>query len=957
VAVCHGLLMFAANQFQLFYLPFAWIYYPVGSIPTFYVGMALQFAYLLDVALNLNTSFLYQRQLVESRWEIARHYTSKWFVLELVSAVPINALVPEPSDAELKALHDYSIALIMLRLLRLLLVDQRLLPTRLFQESKHLVSQFTYSRYAHLLGIAKLVWLVLVVAHYMGCLWHVVAQRGQDVHVGEQYVADFYYAVQLIQGQGSIAGTWREAIYSTFVILIGSGILAIVFGNVAMLVSNFNANTTRYQQKMEAVFATMHKMCLPLKLRERVHQYYAHVWTEYESLDGDIAKFQRKLAHTLGLEVGLFKYMNLVMKIPFWESCSPDFATQIIRNLAVRVYLPDDYVVRKGETGDVLFMLNRGICELSDPEKSQQPKLAILATTATTGQRSETHMGPENAASSSFDSTDDSHDEEATKGEFDAVTRSPKLKGFTTATLLRGSIGKDKRAQVYPSNYEINHEEASSGKADAKKQILLYPGQAFGEMSLLMNYKRTANIRAATYVEICCLDRSSFQRIISRYPEDRRHVLTMMLKNCIEKKEIPFPWDEVVDAVAERRRLKGEAGAARLSVHSAVTSTEAAEALVDRIDINRPDESIKYGFQTFHPDLLGQEAAASKPDTTSTSLRQHTLGRNLSRVNAEKKTRAAQSKTPASQLIEDPRIDGMERMLGTLLNVVTAMAASIERLEKNAEKGATACCKCSPASATEQEGDATATTEKLAGEVRCAEGKPIRLSGRSLLRRSSTSDVLAKMHTAVQDNIASYRQPPPRMKPKERDSMAQSDTLLGSIPVQEPTQTSVPTTLESAAPSAQAEDHTESSADSHHSQDNGLYSIPKQRRGWLTRGTSQSSEPTFADQLWSRHKGTRTPIGELGKSGSDPRRLRARVSTPAIFEGSAAVLRSHREQTNRASQRSPRADHFRAMRRVGVDALTTLANTVSEVPDLPPPLGLQSERTQHQFDDTRRGRH
>ncbi|GMF25816.1 unnamed protein product [Phytophthora lilii] len=93
------------------------------------------------------------------------------------------------------------------------------------------------------------------------------------------------------------------------------------------------------------------------------------MWSEYRSLDG-IVKFQRELAHTLGLELGLYKYMNLVVKIPFWESCSPDFATQIILNLAVRVYLPDDYVVRKGDSGDEMLMINRGVCELSDPIKA-----------------------------------------------------------------------------------------------------------------------------------------------------------------------------------------------------------------------------------------------------------------------------------------------------------------------------------------------------------------------------------------------------------------------------------------------------------------------------------------------------------------------------------------------------------------------------------------------------------
>ncbi|GMF38580.1 unnamed protein product [Phytophthora lilii] len=129
-----------------------------------------------------------------------------------------------------------------------------------------------------------------------------------------------------------------------------------------MLVSNFNANTTNYHRKMEAVYATMDKMDLPLKLRERVKEYYTHVWLEYEALDGE-------LTHTLRIEIGLYKFMNLVVKIPFWEDCTPDFLTQIVLNLGVRVYMPDDYVVRRREIGSEMIIINLGYCKLSKPLK------------------------------------------------------------------------------------------------------------------------------------------------------------------------------------------------------------------------------------------------------------------------------------------------------------------------------------------------------------------------------------------------------------------------------------------------------------------------------------------------------------------------------------------------------------------------------------------------------------
>lgn len=35
-------------------------------------------------------------------------------------------------------------------------------------------------------------------------------------------------------------------------------------------------------------------------------------------------------------------------------------------NLVIRVYLPDYYIIRQGETDAEMYMVNRGICELTD---------------------------------------------------------------------------------------------------------------------------------------------------------------------------------------------------------------------------------------------------------------------------------------------------------------------------------------------------------------------------------------------------------------------------------------------------------------------------------------------------------------------------------------------------------------------------------------------------------------
>ncbi|KAE9316918.1 hypothetical protein PF008_g18886 [Phytophthora fragariae] len=613
----HGIVLFIVYHFQLLYLPFSPSYYPNGSFLSRSIQMTLESVFLVDLVLNFNTAFVRQGALITSRSEIASNYICKWFVFDLLSALPlqiIHCIFTRSFGRKNSTMHSVQLTLMVLRLLRVTIFERGVLLSRVMRVANHIAEWLRYSRYSHLLGIAQLMWLVLLIAHYMACFWHVVtthsnanASLNQNHSVLQQYVADYYYAVSLIQGQGGSFGTWGENLYSSVAIIVGSVILAIVFGNVAMLVSNFNANTTNYHRKMEAVYATMDKLDLPLKLRERVNEYYTHVWLEYEALDGNINKFQQELTHTLRIEIGLYKFMNLVVKIPFWEDCTPDFLTQIVLSLGVRVYMPDDYVVRRREIGSEMMMINMGYCILSKPIRSVKKEKTLELATYAAGDHGANVpvLSPEYIEKGAgVDSADESGNERDSNDS--SSDESPREMGYESSTNIRRMSG---------STFELQGidlaqfgRELGSGKVlpngsehprSNKFRICLNPGTAFGEMSLLMNYKRTANIRALTFVEMCVLDRCTFQRIISRYPEDRRRVLTKMLESCIEKKEIPFPWENIIEAVSNKRRNNGCKDFSRASIIATMTASEAARILVEAIDVNAPDESIKYGFQSF----------------------------------------------------------------------------------------------------------------------------------------------------------------------------------------------------------------------------------------------------------------------------------------------------------------------------------------------------------------------
>nr|4D7S_A Chain A, STHK_CNBD_CGMP [Spirochaeta thermophila DSM 6192]4D7S_B Chain B, STHK_CNBD_CGMP [Spirochaeta thermophila DSM 6192]4D7T_A Chain A, STHK_CNBD_CAMP [Spirochaeta thermophila DSM 6192]4D7T_B Chain B, STHK_CNBD_CAMP [Spirochaeta thermophila DSM 6192] len=68
--------------------------------------------------------------------------------------------------------------------------------------------------------------------------------------------------------------------------------------------------------------------------------------------------------------------------------------------------------------------------------------------------------------------------------------------------------------------YFINRGSVEVLSADEKtRYAILSEGQFFGEMALILRAPRTATVRARTFCDLYRLDKETFDRILSRYPE------------------------------------------------------------------------------------------------------------------------------------------------------------------------------------------------------------------------------------------------------------------------------------------------------------------------------------------------------------------------------------------------------------------------------------------------------
>ena len=206
------------------------------------------------------------------------------------------------------------------RLLRLLKLFRLFSQFKRFEKFQRFLK---YSRYGHLLRLFTKVIQIVILCHYGACLWFAVGGPGgggmwfqyecisiakhcddvfkynttasqltcydscdyesmSDYDLGRRfwslYVTSYFAIIAMMTaGENLSPISISEKLMAVVFILMGSIVMAIVFGEVAVLISNFYARQSRYQTKMEYLFESMKRMGLPPEIERRVYSYYDYI--------------------------------------------------------------------------------------------------------------------------------------------------------------------------------------------------------------------------------------------------------------------------------------------------------------------------------------------------------------------------------------------------------------------------------------------------------------------------------------------------------------------------------------------------------------------------------------------------------------------------------------------------------------------------------------------------------
>jgi CRP-like cAMP-binding protein len=321
------------------------------------VDITVDLLLFLDIFVNALSSFEHDGEEVTNPRDIFRRYVRNWFILDVLSVVPLEVFGPLLVTA-------YHPALRANRLIRV----GRLIE---YFNSWERVSSLKPS----VIRICKSIFVVLLLAHFIGCIFHlIILLEGDDakpdftgtvdIHgktLGSRYIRSFYWSFVTMTGYNNTNPTTQvETVFSIFVTLTGISLFATIIGTVGSLVTNLDSSKLYFRQKMDGVNDYMKYKKIPDELQSEVRNYYLYLWKSGKGLDKN--KVLDDLPPYLKNKMDIYLNRELIQKVPLFEACKSDneFINEVIKLLKPRICLPNSFIVRKGDTGTEMYFVLRG---------------------------------------------------------------------------------------------------------------------------------------------------------------------------------------------------------------------------------------------------------------------------------------------------------------------------------------------------------------------------------------------------------------------------------------------------------------------------------------------------------------------------------------------------------------------------------------------------------------------
>ncbi|KAE8903629.1 hypothetical protein PF005_g8678 [Phytophthora fragariae] len=229
------------------------------------------------------------------------------------------------------------------------------------------------------LSPAKLMIILVLVAHYVGCIFFLVSEH-ECSHVEKCWMAhdhllheynhsvpmlyakSFYWAITTLLLVGSRESVPRDAlgtVWTGFTCLCCTFIIGHIVGEISELILELGKETKQYKSRIASFdgFAKEHE--LPEGLRKRVGFFFRLQFQDTYGLD--VHGTMHDLSANLQLKFMLEMYGNAITLLPFSRFLTSSQVNNLALRLQSELFIPGDNILVEGTFGSRLCIMRKGL--------------------------------------------------------------------------------------------------------------------------------------------------------------------------------------------------------------------------------------------------------------------------------------------------------------------------------------------------------------------------------------------------------------------------------------------------------------------------------------------------------------------------------------------------------------------------------------------------------------------
>uniref|UniRef100_A0A8C0IG94 Cyclic nucleotide gated channel subunit beta 3 n=1 Tax=Bubo bubo TaxID=30461 RepID=A0A8C0IG94_BUBBB len=345
------MLVTVAYNWNCWFLPLRFVFpyqTPSNTIYWFTVDIICDICYLCDLLIfQPRVQFLKGGDIISDRVEMKKFYHSSMkFWLDVISVLPFEVLY---------FFFGFNPAF----------RANRMLKHNTFFEFNDRLEAILDKAYIY--RVIRTTGYLLFILHLNACLYYWASDYeglGSTRWVydgkGNMYLRCYYWAVRTLITIGGLPEpqTLFEIVFQLLNFFLGVFVFSSLIGQMRDVIGAATAGQNHYRSCMDNTVSYMNTYSIPKVVQNRVRTWYEYTWDSQGMLDESelLEQMPTKMQLALAIDVNF----AIVNKVDLFKGCDTQMIYDMLLRLKSIVYLPGDFVCKKGEIGREMYIIKQG---------------------------------------------------------------------------------------------------------------------------------------------------------------------------------------------------------------------------------------------------------------------------------------------------------------------------------------------------------------------------------------------------------------------------------------------------------------------------------------------------------------------------------------------------------------------------------------------------------------------